>query len=64
MLPKHEHMKLSERDSLRVLALIEYPPAPPARLARAAKAYFRLPEDVESITPRFGAEFLNSATRT
>ncbi len=27
---------LSERDSLRVLALLENPPAPTARLARAA----------------------------
>jgi len=28
---------LSERDSLRVLALLENPPAPTARLARAAR---------------------------
>jgi uncharacterized protein (DUF1778 family) len=33
-----EKLKLSERDSLRVLDLLENPPAPPARLRRAAKA--------------------------
>jgi uncharacterized protein (DUF1778 family) len=38
-----ERVTLSERDSLRVLALLENPPAPPARLVRAAKAGFRLP---------------------
>jgi uncharacterized protein (DUF1778 family) len=38
-----ERMTLSERDSLRVLALLENPPAAPARLKRAAKAGFRLP---------------------
>ncbi len=38
-----ERMTLSERDSLRVLALLEKPPAAPARLVRAAKAGFRLP---------------------
>ena len=30
-------MTLSERDSLRVLALLENPPAPAARLVRAAR---------------------------
>ena len=30
-------MTLSERDSLRVLALLENPPAPTARLVRAAR---------------------------
>ncbi|RAI43725.1 DUF1778 domain-containing protein [Rhodoplanes roseus] len=38
-----ERVTLSERDSLRVLALLENPPAAPARLVRAAKAGFRLP---------------------
>ncbi len=34
---------LSERDSLRVRALLEHPPAAPDRLVRAAKAGFALP---------------------
>lgn len=38
-----ERLSLSERDSLRVLKLLEDPPAPTARLLRAAKAGFRLP---------------------
>ncbi len=38
-----ERVTLSERDSLRVLALLEKPPAPPERLVRAAKAGFDLP---------------------
>ncbi len=33
-----EHLKLSERDSLRVLDLLENPPAPNAKLLTAAKA--------------------------
>lgn len=33
-----EHLELSERDSLRVLDLIENPPTPTSRLLRAAKA--------------------------
>jgi uncharacterized protein (DUF1778 family) len=37
-----EQLKLSERDSLRVLELLEHPPKAPARLVRAAKAGFRL----------------------
>ena len=37
-----EKIKLSERDSLRVLDLLENPPAPPERLRRAAKAGFIL----------------------
>ncbi|MDE3176884.1 MAG: DUF1778 domain-containing protein [Pseudomonadota bacterium] len=37
-----ERLTLSERDSLRVLALLERPPAAPPRLTRAAKAGFRL----------------------
>jgi uncharacterized protein (DUF1778 family) len=36
-------LTLSERDSLRVLALLENPPAAPDRLVRAAKAGFTLP---------------------
>lgn len=38
-----ERVPLSERDSLRVLELLENPPAAPARLQRAAKAGFTLP---------------------
>jgi uncharacterized protein (DUF1778 family) len=38
-----ERLTLSERDSLRVLALLENPPAAPDRLVRAAKAGLRLP---------------------
>ena len=37
-----ETLKLSERDSLRVLDLLENPPQPPERLGRAAKAGFIL----------------------
>lgn len=33
-----EHLALSERDSLRVLAALEQPPAPNARLRAAAEA--------------------------
>jgi uncharacterized protein (DUF1778 family) len=38
-----ERQTLSERDSLRVLDLLENPPAAPKRLLRVAKAGFRLP---------------------
>jgi len=38
-----ERLVLSERDSLRVLALLENPPPAPDRFVRAAKAGFRLP---------------------
>jgi uncharacterized protein (DUF1778 family) len=38
-----ERLTLSERDSLRVLALLENPPVAPDRLVRAAKAGFTLP---------------------
>lgn len=38
-----ERLALSERDSLRVLALLENPPKAPARLVRAAKGGFTLP---------------------
>ncbi len=37
-----EQMVLSERDSLRVLELLENPPAAPDRLVRAATAGFTL----------------------
>lgn len=33
-----DHIQLSERDSLRVLDMLENPPAPNARLLRAARA--------------------------
>jgi uncharacterized protein (DUF1778 family) len=38
-----ERLSLSERDSLRVLKLLENPPSPSPRLLRAARAGFRLP---------------------
>ncbi len=38
-----ERLALSERDSLRVLSLLENPPNAPDRLVRAAKAGFTLP---------------------
>lgn len=34
---REERLPLSERDSFRVLALLEHPPAAPERLVRAAK---------------------------
>jgi uncharacterized protein (DUF1778 family) len=37
-----EQLKLSERDSLRVLALLENPASAPERLVQAAKAGFTL----------------------
>ena len=37
-----ERLELSERDSLRVLALLENPPSAPGRLVQAAKAGFTL----------------------
>lgn len=37
-----EKLRLSERDSLHVLDLLEHPPDPPARLVRAAKEGFVL----------------------
>ena len=40
VIEKAERVQLSERDSLRVLDLIEHPPAPNARLMAAAR---RLP---------------------
>jgi uncharacterized protein (DUF1778 family) len=38
-----EKQALTERDSLRVLDLLENPPEPSSRLLRAARAGFRLP---------------------
>ena len=38
-----ERLSLTERDSLRVLDLLERPPAASAGLVRAAKAGFKLP---------------------
>ncbi len=35
---REERLALSERDSLRVLELLEHPPSAPPRLVRAAKA--------------------------
>jgi uncharacterized protein (DUF1778 family) len=42
VITESEKLHLSERDSLRVLDLLEHPPEPPARLVRAAKAGFVL----------------------
>lgn len=42
VIAQSERLKLSERDSLRVLDLLENPPAPTARLTRAAKGGFVL----------------------
>jgi uncharacterized protein (DUF1778 family) len=42
VIAREEHVQLSERDSLRVLELLENPPAASARLVRAAKAGFTL----------------------
>jgi len=36
---KFEQMQLSERDSLKVLALLENPPLPNAKLVSAARAF-------------------------
>ena len=38
VIEKADHVQLSERDSLRVLDLLENPPAPNARLRAAARA--------------------------
>lgn len=38
VIARAEHMQLSERDSLRVLDLLENPPEPNARLIAAAQA--------------------------
>jgi uncharacterized protein (DUF1778 family) len=42
VIEQSEKLRLSERDSLRVLDLLENPPEPSARLIRAAKAGFIL----------------------
>ncbi|ATQ68783.1 MULTISPECIES: DUF1778 domain-containing protein [Methylosinus] len=42
VIAQSERLKLSERDSLRVLDLLENPPAPTERLTRAAKGGFVL----------------------
>jgi uncharacterized protein (DUF1778 family) len=41
VIEEHERVKLTERDSRRVLELLENPPAPNAKLRKAARA---LPE--------------------
>src|SRR5580692_11011525 len=38
-----DHVQLSERDSLRVLDLLEHPPAPNAKLLAAARALPKRP---------------------
>jgi hypothetical protein len=42
VITEYEKLRLSERDSLRVLDLLENSPEPAARLVRAAKAGFIL----------------------
>lgn len=42
IIEREERQELSERDTLRVLELLENPPDPPARLLRAAKAGYTL----------------------
>jgi uncharacterized protein (DUF1778 family) len=42
VIERNDRLDLSERDSLRVLELLENPPTAPARLVRAAKAGFTL----------------------
>ncbi len=42
VIAQSEKLRLSERDSLRVLDLLENPPEPTVRLLRAAKAGFVL----------------------
>ncbi len=42
VIAREERLTLSERDSLRVLDLLEHPPAASDRLIRAAKAGFTL----------------------
>ncbi len=42
VLAREEHLALSERDSIRILDLLENPPSAPERLVRAAKAGFTL----------------------
>ncbi len=37
VIEEHEQVKLSKRDSLRVLELLENPPAPNAKLRKAAR---------------------------
>jgi uncharacterized protein (DUF1778 family) len=38
VIEEHERLKLTRRDSLRVLDLLEHPPAPNAKLRKAARA--------------------------
>lgn len=38
VIEEHERIKLTHRDSLRVLELLENPPAPNAKLRKAARA--------------------------
>jgi uncharacterized protein (DUF1778 family) len=38
VIEKHERVKLTERDSRRVLELLENPPAPNPKLRKAARA--------------------------
>ena len=38
VIDEHERLKLSRRDSLRVMELLEHPPTANARLRRAARA--------------------------
>jgi uncharacterized protein (DUF1778 family) len=43
VIEKADHVPLSGRDSVRVLELLENPPAPNAKLRAAARAFSRRP---------------------
>jgi uncharacterized protein (DUF1778 family) len=43
IIEEHERVKLTERDSRRVMELLENPPAPNARLRKAARTLPELP---------------------
>ena len=48
VIEQHERLKLSERDSLMVMALLENPPKPNAKLRKAARALRTRPLRVKS----------------
>ena len=62
-----ERLALSERDSLRVLALLENPPAPTDKLRRAARAFSSQVESLggseNAIKQRLGASPVNEGER-
>ncbi|MCA3422108.1 MAG: DUF1778 domain-containing protein [Roseomonas sp.] len=62
-----ERLALSDRDSLRVLALLENPPAPTGKLRRAAGAFSNQVESLggseNAIKQRLGASPVNEGER-